>query len=70
MSISRRQSDSLRRIPFLGTAHYRAVQDNRMSHLDPQGREHMNLDPEHAVRGLVVHTVDVPMHYPLLFKVQ
>ena len=30
----------------------------------------MNLDPEHAVRGLVVYTVDVPMHHPLLFKVQ
>jgi hypothetical protein len=41
-----------------------------MPHLDPQGREHMNLDTEHAVRGLVVRAVDVPMHHPLLFEVQ
>ena len=25
----------------------------------------MNLDPEHAVRGLAVHAVDVPMNRPL-----
>jgi len=36
-----------------------------MALLDPQGRKHMNLDPELTIRGLVVRAVDVPMNRPL-----
>src|SRR5918999_5357514 len=36
-----------------------------MAWLDPQGREHMNLNSELAIRDLVVRAVDVPMQRPL-----
>src|SRR5688500_6710592 len=49
----------------LGAADYASVQDNKVAWLDPQGREHMNLDSELTFRGLVVHAVDVPMNRTL-----